>query len=214
MPSALNPDDYILVPKRALRRASAGLMLTLALALTFHSLWLPLLAQALIVDEPLQQADAIVVLGGGIGDREATGARLFTQGYAPLVITTGGEIHLPGLAELTAAGLAADELESRGVPPPAIIQLTESQTTCDDARLTLAALPGDSKRVILVTDPFHTRRAQWLFNRAAPELDVIAVAASPSWFDPAHWWATDIGIIVVAQEYVKFAVTLAQGCNG
>jgi uncharacterized SAM-binding protein YcdF (DUF218 family) len=212
-----NLDDYLLIPKRALRRAVAGLLLALALAITFHRLWLPLVAQVLIVDDPLQKAETIVVLGGGTGDREATGARLFAEGYAPLIMTTGGEIVLPGLTGVTAAGLSADELESLGVPASAIIQLADSKTTCDDARLalaSLAALPGEKKRVIVVTDPFHTRRAQWLFNRAAPELEVITVAASPSWFDPKQWWTTDIGIIVVAQEYVKFAVTLAQGCDG
>ncbi len=217
MPSTLNPNDYLLIPKRAVRRTIAVLMLVSALALTFYPAWLPLVARVLIVDEPLQKAEAIVVLGGGTGDREATGARLFAEGYAPLVITTGDEIVLPGLPGVTAAGLSADELESLGVPASAIVQLAESKTTCDDARLTLAslaALPGEKKRVIVVTDPFHTRRAQWLFNRAAPELEVITVAANPSWFDADQWWATDIGIIVVAQEYVKFAVTLAQGCDG
>ena len=212
MPPNLN--DYLLIPKRALRRTIAGLMLALALTLTFYPAYLPLVAQALIVDEPLQKAEAIVVLGGGAGDREATGARLFAEGYAPLIMTTGGEIVLPGLPGVTSAGLSADELESLGVPASAIVQLTQSKTTCDDARLALSALPGEKKRVIVVTDPFHTRRAQWLFNRAAPELEVITVAANPSWFDPDQWWATDIGIIVVAQEYIKFAVTLAQGCGG
>jgi uncharacterized SAM-binding protein YcdF (DUF218 family) len=133
------------------------------------------------------------------------------------MITTGGEIVLPGLTGVTSAGLSADELESLGVPASAIVKLADSKTTCEDARLalaSLAALPDESKRIIVVTDPFHTRRARWLFNRAAPELEVIPVAANPSWFDPDHWWATDIGIIVVAQEYVKFAVTLAQGCDG
>ena len=213
MSPATDPDDYLLIPKRALRRAVAGLMLALAAAITFYPLWLPLVAQVLIVDEPLQKADAIVVLGGGIGDREVTGARLFAEGYAPLMMTTGGEIVLPGLTGVTAAGLSADELQSRGVPASAIIQLTTSKTTCDDARLTLASLPPGAHRILLVTDPFHTRRAQWLFNRAAPGLEVITVAATPSWFNASRWWATDTGIIVVAQEYVKFAVTLAQGCN-
>jgi hypothetical protein len=44
-------------------------------------------------------------------------------------------------------------------------------------------------------------------------VEVITVAASPSWFDPAQWWQDDRGIIVVGQEYVKFAVTLVNGCG-
>ena len=135
------PRLYILIPKRQARRAAASLLLGLALTITLHPLWLPLVAYALIVDQPPQKADAIVVLGGGSGDREATGARLYAEGYAPLVITTGSKFSLPGLSQVTFAQLSALELMRRGVPASAIVQLSETQSTCDDARLALAALP-------------------------------------------------------------------------
>ena len=204
---------YLLLPKRSLRRGAAIVILTLALLITFHPLWLPLIAYALIINQTPQHADAIVVLGGGSGDREVTGARLYAQGYAPLVITTGSTVGLPGLPDMTYAELSAKELERLGVPASAIIQLPASRSTCDDARLSLAALPSGAARLILVTDPFHTRRAQWLFNRAGLEVEVITVAAHPSWFDPAGWWQDDHGIIVVGQEYVKFALTAINGCE-
>jgi len=203
----------VVIPKRTLRRAAAAVVLTLALLITFHSLWLPFMAYALIVDEAPQTADAIVVLGGGSGDREVTGARLYAEGYAPVVVTTGGKVGLPGLPGVTFAELGANELQRRGVPASAIIQLSDATSTCDDARLARAALPPGAKRLILVTDPFHTRRAEWLFTQGVEGVKVITVAASPSWFDPAQWWKDERGIIVVGQEYVKFAVTLMNGCK-
>jgi uncharacterized SAM-binding protein YcdF (DUF218 family) len=205
--------ETIVLSKRSLRRAAASAILTLALLITFHPLWLSLVAYALIVDETPQTADAIVVLGGGSGDREVTGARLYAEGYAPVVITTGGVVGLPGLPGVTFAELGANELTRLGVPASAIIQLSDATSTCDDARLALAALPPGARRLLLVTDPFHTRRARWLFARGAERVEVITVAASPSWFDPAQWWQDDRGIIVVGQEYVKFAVTLVNGCG-
>ncbi len=205
--------DYILIPKRQARRAAGGLLLGLALLTTLHPLWLPWVAWALIIDEPPQPADAIVVLGGGAGERDLMAARLYAAGFAPLIITTGDEIPLPGLPDATWAGLSAIELRQHGVPETHIVQIHNSQSTCDDARLTLAALPRGARRVILVTDPFHTRRATWLFQRGAPDLQVAPVAAELDWFQPDGWWTDERSIIVVAQEYVKFAVTLVKGCQ-
>jgi len=209
----VDPSDYILIPKRRLQQMAGGAMIALALAITLSSLWLPWGAQVLIVNERPQKADAIVVLGGGSGDREITGARLYAEGYAPLVMTSGEPIGLPGLGRVTFARLSANELEQRGVPATVITELPASTSTCDDARLALAALPPGAKRVLVVTDPFHTRRAQWLFNRAAGGVEVVIIAANPSWFNAARWWTEERGIIVVGQEYVKFGMTMVKGCE-
>ncbi|MEK7276117.1 MAG: hypothetical protein AAB427_02095, partial [Chloroflexota bacterium] len=61
----VNLNDYILIPKRRLRQTLGGALVILALAITLCPLWLPWGAQVLIVNEPPQAADAIVVLGGG-----------------------------------------------------------------------------------------------------------------------------------------------------
>lgn len=205
--------DFILIPKRRVQRAVGGLILGLALTAALHPAWLPLVAHILIVDDPPQEADAIVVLGGGTGDREVTAARLYADGYAPIVITTGSTIPLPGMATATWADLSARELVRHGVPDSSILRVAEGLSTCGDARSASAALPSGANRVIIVTDPFHTRRAEWLFVRGAPGLDVIAVPADPSWFDPDSWWTDERGIIVVWQEYVKFALTMLKGCD-
>lgn len=210
---SVDSSKYWLIPKRRVQRALGGMMLGLALAAALHPAWLPLVAQILIVDDPLQQADAIVVLGGGTGDREVTAARLYAEGYAPVVITTGSTLPLPGMAEVTWAELSARELTRHGVPQESIIQSDDGSSTCGDAQSALAALPSGAKRVIIVTDPFHTRRAKWSFERGASGVRVIAVAANPSWFDPSAWWTDERGLIVVEQEYVKFAVTLLKGCD-
>jgi uncharacterized SAM-binding protein YcdF (DUF218 family) len=208
----IEASQYILISKRRLGRAVGFVLIVLLLALILHRLWLPALAQVFIVDETPVMADAIVILGGGSGDRDATGARLYAEGYAPLVVTTGGSIPLPGLPEATWASLSAAELARRGVPADRIIQVPNSTTTCEDAQFTIAALPPNITRVILVTDPFHTRRAEWVFQRELGAVEVVTVAASPSWFEADRWWTDERGIIVVGQEYVKFALTLLRGC--
>jgi uncharacterized SAM-binding protein YcdF (DUF218 family) len=209
----IDPAKHFVIPKQRARRWLAGLLAGLAAVLGLHPLLLPPLAQALVVNQPPAPADAIVVLGGGSGDREVTAARLYAQGLSDTILTTGGSVPLPGLQEVTWAGLSAAALERLGVPARAVVQIPGSDSTCSDARLALARLRPDAKRVMIVTDPYHTRRAQWLFQRGAPGLEVLAIAADPSWFDAARWWQDEQGLIVVAQEYVKFALTLVKGCG-
>lgn len=209
----VDPAAYILISRRRARRCLAGLLFGLAGALSLHPVLLPAAAWILIVDEPPQPADAIVVLGGGSGDREFTAARLYAQGLAGAVITTGGAVDLPGLGEATWASLSAVELQRLGVPAGAIVQIADTDSTCADARLSLARLRPGAKRVMIVTDPFHTRRAKWLFQQGAPGVEVLAIAASPSWFDPGKWWTDEQGLIVVGQEYIKFGVNFVKGCR-
>lgn len=213
MPS-VDTSQYFVISKRKARRALALALLVLAILLALHPLLLPPLAQVLVVDEPPQKVDAIVVLGGGSGEREILGAKLYAQGLADLVFTTGGSIPLPGMQDQTWAGLSAAALQKLGVPANKIIQVPESTSTCEDAQFTYVRLPAGAKRVMIVTDPYHTRRAKWLFGLGAPGLRVVTVADSLPWFSPQTWWQNEQSLIVVEQEYVKFMVNLVKGCEG
>jgi uncharacterized SAM-binding protein YcdF (DUF218 family) len=139
---------------------------------------------------------------------------LYKEGYAPLLITTGESLKIPSLQDTPFAKFSADYLQQLGVPASAVQQIPQSTSTCDDARFTLASLPSTVKRIIVVTDPYHTRRAQWIFKgRAQNQVEVIMVAASPSWFDPLKWWTKENAIVAVFSEYVKFFSTVMRGCN-
>jgi uncharacterized SAM-binding protein YcdF (DUF218 family) len=210
----IESNDYITIPKRKLQKTLGVIFIIVAVLATFHQLWLPALGQGLIINDPLQKADAIVVLGGGMGDREVTGARLYKEGYAPLVVTTGEPLRIPSLEDTPFAKFSADYLKKLGVPESAIIQMSQSTSTCDDARFTLASLPAGAKRIIVVTDPFHTRRAQMIFKgRAQNQVEVIMVPASPSWFDPVVWWTRENALIATVSEYLKLISIVARGCN-
>ena len=73
--------NYILIPKRLARRTAIGLALGTAGLLLSHPVWLTWLGRLLIVDEAPQPAAAIVVLGGGNGERDATAARLWAAPF-------------------------------------------------------------------------------------------------------------------------------------
>lgn len=118
-------------------------------------------------------ADAIVVLGGGMGantnlwpyvecwmsaDRAVHGARLWKAGKAPRLIATGD------MAEVTTVPF----LEELGVPRE-VITCLDAKNTEEEGR----AVACEAKRVILVTSAWHMRRAELMFNKAGLEVEPV-----------------------------------------
>lgn len=121
--------------------------------------------------DSLQAADAIVVLGaplrpdGGLSmavrERVREGVRLYFEGYAPLLLFTGGAAH--SAAEAPAMAQRAHEL---GVPRDAILVEADSTTTAENARYSARLLRAHNVgSVIVVSQPFHLRRGRRLLRR-------------------------------------------------
>ena len=121
-------------------------------------------------DAELAPRDAIVVLGARLGpgdaltqvlaERVRVAVELFAAGAAPRVIATGG---VTGRARRAEAEVLGDALVAAGVPRGAIAIEAVARTTADNARLS-AALLSPGARVWIVTQPFHARRAEYLFR--------------------------------------------------
>lgn len=128
-------------------------------------------------------AAAIVLLGGGMapmveprvypetgpaGDRVIHAARLWKQGLAPVVVTTGGYIDFMMEAPGSEAELYVRLLtELFGVPHTALIAMGRSRTTHEDAVFTreLFDSTGLGREILLVTSASHMPRAAALFRR-------------------------------------------------
>ena len=167
----------------------------------------------LTTDEPLRKADLIFPLGGHPNTRPFFAARLYRDGYAPRVVLVQVEqdsvsrtLGWPSETETTLEILAA-----RGVPRDSVLMLDFAgggvASTFDEAvrlRDYLRDKPGTS--VIVVTNSYHTRRARWTLERALGDLPVtIIMAGAPHpEFDETNWWRSEIGMILVFEEYVKF----------
>lgn len=136
--------------------------------------------------ESMPAADAIVILGGGIGrptgnnsypelfvssDRVWHAARLWTAGKAPIVVASGSSERIA----------TVPFLRDLGVPEEVIAVDDVSRNTEENAKYTEALLrdrldlkDGDAKpKILLVTSAWHMRRALLMFSRYAPNLDVI-----------------------------------------
>lgn len=149
------------------------------------------LEKPLIVDDPLAPADAIVVLGAPLrhdrlsavlAERVDAAAALFHAGGAPVVVASGG---LTAGATIAEADAIADALRARGVTE--VLVERASRTTAENARLTAELLRArGARRVWLVTQPFHGRRAARLFRAAGLEPRVWHIANSLQYRDRAR----------------------------
>lgn len=141
------------------------------------------------ISHPLETLDAIVVLGAPlrrsgklspiIAERIAAAAALYHAGGARLVVATGGTTHGAPRSE---ADAIAEGLRAAGVPD--VLVENRSRTTAENAALTaeLVASLG-VRRIWVVTQPFHGRRAARLFSRAGFEPRVWHIADSMQYRD-------------------------------
>lgn len=131
---------------------------------------------------PLTRAEAIVVLGnrpaeehGHIGAeldrRMRRGVALFDAGLAPRLVLVGAANEAPVMAA---------RARVLGVPESATLVDATSRDTADNAREAVALLcqgrPDCHPSVIVVSSPYHLRRARMLFRCAGAR---VQVAASP-----------------------------------
>lgn len=136
-----------------------------------------LVAGWLTVPSRIEEAEAIVVLGGGIEDsrtlsqtslqRTIYGIRLYRYGLAPTIIFSGGEAG----QEVAEGALMASLAVELGIPPAAIWTETRSTDTWTEA-FEVARLTRHTgvRRILLVTDPLHMKRAGAAFERAGFEV--------------------------------------------
>jgi uncharacterized SAM-binding protein YcdF (DUF218 family) len=178
----------------------------------------PYLAERLIIEKPLERADAIMVLGGSAVYLERTqkAAEIYKQGVAPkILLTDDGERAGWSKKEQTNlpyVELARRSLVTQGVPEDAIRILPGEVTGTDwEARRLAEEIDRDGLHsVLLVTSAYHSRRALWTFEKFLAEKGVgIGIEHSPTGEQtpsPGSWWLSPRGWNMVGGEYVKSAV--------
>jgi uncharacterized SAM-binding protein YcdF (DUF218 family) len=162
----------------------------------------------LIVEDPLEKAQAIVILSGRMPMRAKEAARLYNAGYAPQIWLTRSVEPAASLQELHIAYLGEDFFNSRvlmqeGVPSTAIRVLEPSiNNTADEIAVIAAELQRQrGAAVIIVTTKAHTRRVRTLWNElSAARGKAIVRGAFTDTFAPAHWWRSTGDALDVVRE--------------
>lgn len=146
-----------------------------------------------------RRADALVVLGGGNPGRIEQAIALYQRGLARELWHTG-DVPPPG-AKLSQADRAARLAVERGLPAEAI-QLLATRSTWEDG-LAIAELARASgvRRILVVTDWPHSRRAICTIRKAAGgAVEVSYAPPPPADYGPATWWFSPSGLWDLRRE--------------
>lgn len=153
--------------------------------------------------DELKQADVIVVLAGEEEERVIYGVKLFKEGWArkDRIIMTGG----PVVGKHTYAGLMKEQAEELGVPGKYILLADKSKSTEEDAKYAGDILKKNGyTSIILVTSPYHSRRASIIFKEILPGIRVISAPTDKSWLGLEEWWKRPRDRDMVLSEWSKF----------
>jgi len=164
-------------------------------------------ASFLIRDEPPVKADAALVLGGDYeGQRTLKAARLERAGWVPIVYLSGPKM-LNGYESIAMLTFA----KNNSFPESMFREIHHTSTsTREEAGVVTAEFRRlGIHRILLVTSLYHTRRAYYLFHRAAPDLEIHTVAAPDPNFTPDGWWKSREGQKLFVLEWLKTFATWA-----
>jgi hypothetical protein len=180
----------------------------------FREPFLTLYARSFILQNAQKGADAIICLSGDRETRMPECLRLWNQGYGRALYVTeekpkNKEFHNLELSHLQFAREVTERMKlmARWELLPSLTGGATS--TFDEAEDALALGNREKwKRIIIVTDEFHTRRAHLAFQKVfdGSEIEVQVAGAPNEVFAIDDWWLSDRGILAYMGETIKFPI--------
>jgi uncharacterized SAM-binding protein YcdF (DUF218 family) len=193
------------------RTRARALLATFVLAATYGLIFetglLWWVAKPLKIEAPAAAADAIVVFAGGVGESGKAGGGaqerlkqavdLYRAGYAPVLILSSGYVYSFHEADAMRA-LAVDQ----GVPASQIMLEEHATNTYENVKFVDEILRDRRwHRILLVSSPYHMRRAVLVWRKQAPDVEVVPVPVTQSQFyDHVHGASAD-QVRGILQEY-------------
>jgi uncharacterized SAM-binding protein YcdF (DUF218 family) len=175
------------------RRIVAGVAVGLLI------LWFTMAGRVLVLSGDAGRADAVIVLSGDPTGRLPKGVEVFrsTRSVRLVIFLSGASPQSAVRDDVTRY------LEGQDVPMSAVRLLPPGASTAAEA----GAIAGLADRcgwdlLTVVTSPYHTRRAGWLFGRAMDGARITVVPADEP-FHSGAWWMnrTDMGHVFL--EWIK-----------
>lgn len=146
----------------------------------FYTDFIWFLAQPLKIDQNPQQADCIVVFANGVGESGISGqgyeervqycVDLYKKGYAKKIIFSSGRTFIFHEA-LVMKALAV----SLGIQDEDIIMDDKARNTFENVKISKDILERNGwRKILLVSSPYHMRRALLVFSKIAKDIKVIS----------------------------------------
>jgi uncharacterized SAM-binding protein YcdF (DUF218 family) len=194
------------------RTLRAGAVVVLLYLIAFYTPLVWALAEPLRVIEAARPTDAIVVFAGGVGESGTAGGGyqervrhavdLYQAGYARRLIFSSGFAFAFREVEVM-----RDLATSLGVPAHAIVLELHASSTLENVVLVRDILrEGASRSVLLVSSPYHMRRAMLTWRKQAPDIEAVAAPVPQSLYYTHDNGASLEQIRGIAWEYAALLV--------
>ncbi len=167
------------------------------------------MGNVLIAEDTPEKSDVILVLGGGSVERGMAAAKLYQEGYAPLIVTTGNAV--PSILKLMdtvicEARLAQIQITATGCDPTVVEPHCVGTSTMEEAvYLEKLCQERNWNKVIIVSSKLHLKRVRFVFEDRFTNagIETRFCGASGLKYDEAEWWKSEEGLIMVNNEYIK-----------
>ena len=192
------------------RRAKRGVIFFLVIAAVFAVFFFGL-GFYLSPQSQLSKSDAIVAISGGeTQSRVEEAVKLFQEGYAKQLIFSGAALDKTGPSNAAAMERQAT---IEGVPPSDITIDEQAADTAQNATNVRDIITqAGYHQIILVTSPYHQRRAYITFSRAlGPSVKILNHSAVDQTWRRSKWWATPQSFTLTMTELPKTVFLLLGG---
>lgn len=181
-----------------------GILIGIVMIL-FREQLLKSLGDYLIIEDTLYPADVIHVIAGE-DFRTDQAIELYHKGYGKVIFFTGGWCQIHGYYH---GDHALERSIAQGVPPEAIAydNAEVDSTYMEAERLKAWIMQSEDPihTVIIVSDPFHMRRARWAYRKVLGNKITVLMAPVPFEKIPFRrvWWTDLESRRYVRDEYIK-----------
>jgi uncharacterized SAM-binding protein YcdF (DUF218 family) len=141
----------------------------------------------MLMNQKLEKADAILVLGSSDLRKAEYAAQLYHDGWAPLLIFSGGEgRNTAGLWGMSEAEKFASIAIQKGVPESSILIKKRSTNTGENIQFTRQVIEEKElsiKKIIVAQKPYMERRTYATLMKQWPGIDFIVTSPKLSFED-------------------------------
>jgi uncharacterized SAM-binding protein YcdF (DUF218 family) len=167
---------------------------------------LVVMGAVLVIADPLEKADAIVVLSGGEDVRLQEAISLYKEEYAETIILTETGAKVEGYNSQYSSEQRLYLIYAE-IPSSAIqIIGKHAASTREEAKLVRTqAANTNIHTLIVVTDPYHTLRTRMIWKDVFKDsgIKIIVRPARGSWYKSTSWWMSTAGWENTISEYAK-----------
>ncbi len=194
---------------------AAALLAALCVAVTMY-----FAGQWMQVNDQPKQADYILPLAGD-KHRLIHAADLFKQGFAPTILVSLPASKPPSKLAPILRSMGYPQLSNKefarifyrvlGISPDALQSFGHGHlSTIEEAEALRDFLGPGNHRLLLITSPYHARRAKMIFERTLPQAEITMTVTPYEHFNE-KWWSDYYTAPKVVLEAAKCAYYLLGG---